>query len=143
MSDVSERIRPYLRELSDFAPRYEYDIDNSLVMVYLKAPQGTAEALKGDGQIPIGEYVRMTGENLREFLCNICEEMSKAVQDVEDIRSAMWGTQEETGVALILASDVDPESGLLSILNGDIVQDNSKNPPAPAEAPAEAEPEEG
>lgn len=143
MSDVSERLRPYLRELSDFAPRYEYDIDNSLVTVYLKAPQGTTEAMKGDGQIPIGEYVRMTWENLREFLCNICGEMSKAVQDVEDIRSAMWGTQEETGVALILASDVDPESGLLSILNGDIVQDNSKNLPAPAEAPAEAEAEEG
>jgi len=139
MSDVNERIRPYLRELSDFAPRYEYDIDNSLVTVYLKAPQGTTEVLKGDGQIPIGEYVRMTWENLREFLCNICKEMSKAVQDVEDIRSAMWGTQEETGVALILASDVDPESGLLSILNGEVVQDHSENPPVSAAANSEAD----
>ncbi len=132
MSDVNGRIRPYLRELSDFDPRYEYDIDNSLVTVYLKAPQGTTEALKGDGQIPIKEDTTMTWENLQESLCNICEEMSKAVRDVEDIRSAMWGTQEETGIALILASDVDPDSGLLSILNGEVVQDNSMDLPVTA-----------
>ncbi len=132
MSDVNGRIRPYLRELSDFDPRYEYDIDNSLVTVYLKAPQGTTEALKRDGQIPIKEDTTMTWENLQESLCNICEEMSKAVRDVEDIRSAMWGTQEETGIALILASDVDPDSGLLSILNGEVVQDNSMDLPVTA-----------
>ena len=74
----------------------------------------------------------MTWENLQESLCNICEEMSKAVRDVEDIRSAMWGTQEETGIALILASDVDPDSGLLSILNGEVVQDNSMDLPVTA-----------
>ena len=129
MSDVNERIRPYLRELSDFAPRYEYDIDNSLITVYLKAPQGTTEALIGDGQIPVKEDTTMTWENLQESLCNICGEMSKAVRNIQDIRSAMWGTQEETGVALILASDVDPDSGLLSILNGEVVQDNSMDLP--------------
>lgn len=145
MGEMNERVQPYLRELSAFAPRYEYDIANSLVTVYLKAPQGTTEALKGDGQIPMKEDTAMTWENLRESLCAICKEMSSAVRDVEDIRSAMWGTQEETGVGLILASDVDPDSGLLSILNGEVVQDNSENPPAPAEAPAtegEAEAEE-
>lgn len=136
MGEMNERVQPYLRELSAFAPRYEYDIANSLVTVYLKAPQGTTEALKGDGQIPMKEDTTMTWENLRESLCAICKEMSNAVRDVEDIRSAMWGTQEETGVGLILASDVDPDSGLLSILNGEVVQDNSENPPAPAEAPA-------
>lgn len=142
MSEVSERVRPYLRELADFAPRYEYDIANSLITVYLKAPQGTTEALKGDGQIPIKEDTTMTWENLRESLCSICRDMGSAVQDVEDIRIAMYGTQKETGVGLILASDVDPDSGLLSILNGEIVQDNSKNPPAPAKA-EEPETEDG
>lgn len=140
VEDVNERIRPYLRELSDFDPRYEYDIDNSLVTVYLKSPQGITEALKGDGQIPIKEDTTMTWENLQESLCNICEEMSKAVRDVEDIRSAMWGTQEETGVALILASDVDPDSGLLSILNGEVVRDNSMDlPVTPTPVDSEAE----
>ena len=82
----------------------------------------------------------MTWENLQESLCNICEEMSKAVRDVEDIRSAMWGTQEETGVALILASDVDPDSGLLSILNGEVVRDNSMDlPVTPTPVDSEAE----
>lgn len=142
MSEMNERVRPYLRELSAFDPRYEYDIANSLVTVYLKAPQGTTDALKGDGQIPIKEDTTMTWENLRESLCNICRDMGSAVQDVEDIRSEMWGTQKETGVGLILASDVDPDSGLLSILNGEIVQDNSKNPPAPAKA-EEPETEDG
>lgn len=140
MSDVNERIRPYLRELSDFDPRHEYDIDNSLVTVYLKAPQGTTEALIGDGQIPVKEDTTMTWENLQESLCSICEEMSKAVRNIQDIRSAMWGTQEETGIALILASDVDPDSGLLSILNGEVVQDNSMELPvtaAPVDSGAE------
>lgn len=143
MSGVDAQVQPFMQELSDFAPRYEYDIENNLVTVYLEAPQGTTDALKGDGQIPIRADDKMSWDDLEDYLCDLSVEMSSALRDVDDIRSAMWGTQEETGVGVILASDVDPDSGLLSILNGEVIQDHSQNPPAPAKAPtAEEEPEE-
>lgn len=126
MGDVRDKVQPFLRVLSDFAPRYEYDTANNLITVYLKAPKGTAEALKGNGQILIKENTKMTWEDLQEYLCEVCKEMSSTMGNIDDIRSAMWGTQ-ETGVGFVLTSDADSESRLLSILNGEVVQDNSKN----------------
>ena len=65
-------------------------------------------------------------KDLLELLNEITDDMSYELKGVY---------LEPIGVALIMRSDVDPEADLLSILNGEVVQDNSDNPPAGAETP--------
>ncbi len=112
--------------VSQFNPRFEYDVENKLATIYLTALPGTTEALKAGTEAPItaGAGRTATWDDFRAYLADMCTEMYEKVE---------WEMPEPTGISMILVSDVNSESGLLSILNGEVVQDNSQNPPAPSE----------
>ena len=65
--------------------------------------------------------------------------MKDAVNEVNSIQLATTGVN-TTGIGIIVISDVNPDAGLLSMLNGEVVQDNSANPPEPANPANQEEP---
>lgn len=114
--------------LKDFQPTYQLDLENKLITIYLTALPGTTAALQNGERIPFNQQGDrfIEWKDLLELLNEITDDMSYELKGVY---------LEPIGVALIMRSDVDPEAGLLSILNGEVVQDNSDNPPAGAETP--------
>ena len=114
--------------LRDFQPTYQLDLENKLITIYLTALPGTTAALQNGERIPFNQQGDrfIEWKDLLELLNEITDDMSYELKGVY---------LEPIGVALIMRSDVDPEAGLLSILNGEVVQDNSDNPPAGAETP--------
>ena len=65
--------------------------------------------------------------------------MKDAVNEVNSIQLATTGVN-TTGIGIIVISYVNPDAGLLSMLNGEVVQDNSANPPEPANPANQEEP---
>lgn len=119
---ISDEVGYYINGvLKPFQPACNLDTDNMLVTIYLTALPGTTAALQAGDFIPFG------GEKQIEW-----NEFVKYLSDVTDDISYDISYYKKIGVGLILRSDVNPEAGLLSILNGEVVQDNSANPPAPA-----------
>lgn len=123
---LEQQFSRYLSGLADFNMTYQYDVENSLVTVYMTALPGTTENLKTNelGLVPVnsqGSYAKWTD------LVELWSDMTEAAHDE-------LGNLRNIGVALILISDVNPDAGLLSILNGEVVQDNSAEPPEAAPA---------
>lgn len=122
---VDQVMSGMLRELREFNPRYQFDEENNLVMLYLDALPGTTEALKAGNPVPVSANGNtLSWEDLKEQLTS----MGNAMYD------ELKGTGLGTGLGLILISDVNRDAGLLSILNDKVLVDNAANPPEPAAA---------
>lgn len=119
---VDQVMAGMLRELREFNPRYQFDEENNLVMLYLDALPGTTEALKAGQPVPVSSDGRtFSWEDLKEQLTGMGEAM------YDELKGNGLGT----GLGLILISDVNQDAGLLSILNNEIIVDNNANPPEP------------
>lgn len=127
----------YLKKsLRDFQPTYQLDVENRLVTIYLTALSGTTAALQNGERIPFNQQ----GDSFVEWK-DLLELLTEMTDDIN--YELKGGYPDPIGVALIMRSDVNPEAGLLSILNGEVVQDNSDNPPASAEDPENSADTEG
>lgn len=104
--------------------RYEYNEKDKLLTLYVKAPEGTTAALlePGEKRVPLGGTSYVPWEDFKEKMCDLSDGLSWEIS---------WGNQ--VGVGVIVVSDVDPDSGLLSVLEGEVIQDNSDNPPSPVQ----------
>lgn len=124
-NDINRVVMPYFTgNLAAFNPAYEYDAENNLITVYLTALPGTTEALKNKENIPLGDDTFMKWDDFSDMLCDITEDID------DDMFGSMLGAL-GTGVGVIVVSDVNPDAGLLSLLQGEVVADHSKNPPEP------------
>lgn len=113
--------------------RYEYNEKDMLLTVYVKAPEGTTAALLegGEKRVPLSGTSFVPWEQFSKEMCRLSDDLAYA------------NVVHKIGVGIIIVSDVDPDSGLLSVLNGEVVQDNSDDPPAPVQShPVETEPQE-
>ena len=119
---VDQVMSGMMRELREFNPRYQFDEENNLVMLYLDALPGTTEALKAGQPVPVSSDGRtLSWEDLKEQLTGMGEAM------YDELKGNGLGT----GLGLILISDVNQDAGLLSILNNEVIADNAANPPEP------------
>lgn len=103
--------------------RYEYNEKDMLLTVYVKAPEGTTAALTAEGEkrVPLSGTSFVPWEQFSKEMCRLSDDLAYA------------NVVHKIGVGIIVVSDVDPDSGLLSVLNGEVVQDNSDDPPAPVQ----------
>lgn len=130
---MAQALAPYLRELQNFNPRYEYNVENNLVTIYLTALPGTTAALQAGESIPFSQQddSKLEWGKFCSNLTSIYNQMKDTVDEVNELQLATTGVG-TTGIGIIVISDVNPDAGLLSMLNGEVVQDNSANPPEPA-----------
>ncbi len=140
-SKMEQELRPYLQALRDFSPRYEYSVENNLVTIYLTALPGTTAALQAGESIPFSpqDDSKLEWGKFCNYLSSLYNQMKDAVNEVNSIQLATTGVG-TTGIGIIVISDVNPDAGLLSMLNGEVVQDNSANPPEPANPANQEEP---
>ncbi len=140
-SKMEQELRPYLQSLRDFSPRYEYNVENNLVTIYLTALPGTTAALQAGESIPFSpqDDSKLEWGKFCNYLSSLYNQMKDAVNEVNSIQLATTGVN-TTGIGIIVISDVNPDAGLLSMLNGEVVQDNSANPPEPANPANQEEP---
>lgn len=130
---VDQAASSYLRGmLTPLQPELNIDVENMLVTVYLTALPGTTEALQAGQPIPIGQDRKADWHEFVKYLSDMSEDFA--------YESSVY---KKIGVGVILRSDVNPDAGLLSILNGEVVQDNSANPPEPAKTPTAENDENG
>ncbi len=140
-SKMEQELWPYLQALRDFSPRYEYSVENNLVTIYLTALPGTTAALQAGESIPFSpqDDSKLEWGKFCNYLSSLYNQMKDAVNEVNSIQLATTGVG-TTGIGIIVISDVNPDAGLLSMLNGEVVQDNSANPPEPANPANQEEP---
>ncbi|MCI9045141.1 MAG: hypothetical protein HFJ96_07015 [Peptococcaceae bacterium] len=140
-SKMEQELRPYLQSLRDFSPRYEYSVENNMVTIYLTALPGTTAALQAGESIPFSpqDDSKLEWGKFCNYLSSLYNQMKDAVNEVNSIQLATTGVN-TTGIGIIVISDVNPDAGLLSMLNGEVVQDNSANPPEPANPANQEEP---
>lgn len=140
-SKMEQELRPYLQSLRDFSPRYEYNVENNMVTIYLTALPGTTAALQAGESIPFSpqDDSKLEWGKFCNYLSSLYNQMKDAVNEVNSIQLATTGVN-TTGIGIIVISDVNPDAGLLSMLNGEVVQDNSSNPPEPANPANQEEP---
>ena len=140
-SKMEQELRPYLQSLRDFSPRYEYNVENNMVTIYLTALPGTTAALQAGESIPFSpqDDSKLEWGKFCNYLSSLYNQMKDAVNEVNSIQLATTGVN-TTGIGIIVISDVNPDAGLLSMLNGEVVQDNSANPPEPANPANQEEP---
>ncbi len=140
-SKMEQELRPYLQSLLDFRPRYDYNVENNLVTIYLTALPGTTAALQAGESIPFSpqDDSKLEWGKFCNYLSSLYNQMKDAVNEVNSIQLATTGVN-TTGIGIIVISDVNPDAGLLSMLNGEVVQDNSANPPEPANPANQEEP---
>lgn len=140
-SKMEQELRPYLQSLRDFSPRYEYNVENNMVTIYLTALPGTTAALQAGESIPFSpqDDSKLEWGKFCNYLSSFYNQMKDAVNEVNSIQLATTGVN-TTGIGIIVISDVNPDAGLLSMLNGEVVQDNSANPPEPANPANQEEP---
>lgn len=129
---MEQELSPYLQVLRDFSPRYDYSVENSLVTIYLTALPGTTAALQAGESIPFSpqDDSKLEWGKFCNYLSSLYNQMKDAVDEVNATQLNATGVG--TGIGIIVISDVNPDAGLLSMLNGEVVQDNSANPPEPA-----------
>ncbi len=129
---MAQALTPYLRELKNFNPRYEYNVENNLVTIYLTALPGTTAALQAGESIPFSpqDDAKLEWGKFCDYLSSLYNQMKDTVGEVNELQLSLNG--DSTGIGIIVISDVNPDAGLLSMLNGEVVQDNSANPPEPA-----------
>ena len=121
---INSKLRPAVtNSLSEFQPTIEYDAENKIVIVYLTALPGTTKALEDGEEIPFSAQSETTMK-WSDFV-SFLERMPADAQD-EFIGF-------DIGIGIIVGSDVNPDAGLLSLLNGEVVADNSENPPSAAD----------
>lgn len=133
IGQMEKELGPYLQSLRDFSPRYEYNVENNMVTIYLTALPGTTAALQAGESIPFSpqDDSKLEWGKFCNYLSSLYNQMKDAVNEVNSIQLATTGVN-TTGIGIIVISDVNPDAGLLSMLNGEVVQDNSANPPEPA-----------
>lgn len=141
IGQMEQELGPYLQALRDFSPRYEYNVENNLVTIYLTALPGTTAALQAGESIPFSpqDDSKLEWGKFCNYLSSLYNQMKDAVNEVNSIQLATTGVN-TTGIGIIVISDVNPDAGLLSMLNGEVVQDNSANPPEPANPANQEEP---
>lgn len=141
IGQMEKELGPYLQALRDFSPRYEYNVENNLVTIYLTALPGTTAALQAGESIPFSpqDDSKLEWGKFCNYLSSLYNQMKDAVNEVNSIQLATTGVN-TTGIGIIVISDVNPDAGLLSMLNGEVVQDNSANPPEPANPANQEEP---
>ncbi len=141
IGQMEKELGPYLQSLRDFSPRYEYNVENNLVTIYLTALPGTTAALQAGESIPFSpqDDSKLEWGKFCNYLSSLYNQMKDAVNEVNSIQLATTGVN-TTGIGIIVISDVNPDAGLLSMLNGEVVQDNSANPPEPANPANQEEP---
>lgn len=141
IGQMEKELGPYLQALRDFSPRYEYNVENNLVTIYLTALPGTTAALQAGESIPFSpqDDSKLEWGKFCNYLSSLYNQMKDAVNEVNSIQLATTGVN-TTGIGIIVISDVNPDAGLLSMLNGEVVQDNSSNPPEPANPANQEEP---
>lgn len=141
IGQMEKELRPYLQALRDFSPRYEYSVENNMVTIYLTALPGTTAALQAGESIPFSpqDDSKLEWGKFCNYLSSLYNQMKDAVNEVNSIQLATTGVN-TTGIGIIVISDVNPDAGLLSMLNGEVVQDNSANPPEPANPANQEEP---
>lgn len=141
IGQMEKELGPYLQSLRDFSPRYEYNVENNMVTIYLTALPGTTAALQAGESIPFSpqDDSKLEWGKFCNYLSSLYNQMKDAVNEVNSIQLATTGVN-TTGIGIIVISDVNPDAGLLSMLNGEVVQDNSANPPEPANPANQEEP---
>lgn len=141
IGQMEKELGPYLQSLRDFSPRYEYSVENNMVTIYLTALPGTTAALQAGESIPFSpqDDSKLEWGKFCNYLSSLYNQMKDAVNEVNSIQLATTGVN-TTGIGIIVISDVNPDAGLLSMLNGEVVQDNSANPPEPANPANQEEP---
>ncbi len=141
IGQMEKELGPYLQALRDFSPRYEYNVENNMVTIYLTALPGTTAALQAGESIPFSpqDDSKLEWGKFCNYLSSLYNQMKDAVNEVNSIQLATTGVN-TTGIGIIVISDVNPDAGLLSMLNGEVVQDNSANPPEPANPANQEEP---
>ncbi len=141
IGQMEKELGPYLQALRDFSPRYEYSVENNMVTIYLTALPGTTAALQAGESIPFSpqDDSKLEWGKFCNYLSSLYNQMKDAVNEVNSIQLATTGVN-TTGIGIIVISDVNPDAGLLSMLNGEVVQDNSANPPEPANPANQEEP---
>ena len=141
IGQMEKELGPYLQALRDFSPRYEYNVENNMVTIYLTALPGTTAALQAGESIPFSpqDDSKLEWGKFCNYLSSLYNQMKDAVNEVNSIQLATTGVN-TTGIGIIVISDVNPDAGLLSMLNGEVVQDNSSNPPEPANPANQEEP---
>lgn len=131
---LAQIMQPYLQELRNFNPRYEYSLENNLLTIYLTALPGTTAALQAGESIPFSpqDDSKLEWGKFSSYLNSVYNKMKYTVEELNATQLILTG--DGTGIGIIVISDVNPDAGLLSMLNGEVVQDNSSNPPEPASA---------